>query len=430
MNHSTTDWYNAGLPHIWQPYAQAKTAPLPFPVSHTEGCHIVLTDGRRLIDGISSWWCAAHGHNHPHLIAAAKQQLDIMPHVMFAGLAHEPAFTLARRLVEFVANDTSPDIDSLNKVFFSDSGSTAVEVALKISLQYWRNIGQPNKTRFACLEHAYHGDTFGAMGVSDPARGMHIAYRSNLVEALTFPVPHCNETLAQMEAMFAAESHQIAALIVEPLVQGAGGMRFHSPSMLFAMRVLCKKHNVLFVADEIMTGFGRTGAMFACHAANIIPDILCIGKALTGGVMTLAATLATDKIYQAFLDDSREKALMHGATFMASPLACAVANASLDLFITEPRLEQVQKIERHFTEAFAQLKSHNSVVDVRVKGAIGVVQLDPTRFDPFAMRPRLWEKGCWLRPYGDIIYLMPPLVITSKDLQTLTDAVVQCINTL
>ncbi len=421
------DWYESGLPHIWQPYAQAQTAPLPLPVSHTQGCHIVLGDGRRLIDGISSWWSACHGHNHPHLVAAARKQLDIMPHVMFAGLAHEPAFTLARRLSTLASQEGQAP---LARVFFSDSGSTSVEVALKIALQYWVNKGVAGKTRFACLEHAYHGDTFGAMGVSDPARGMHAAYLPNLVEAAAYPVPRTEAEKAAFAVRFAFEAPHLAALIVEPLVQGAGGMRFYDAADVRFMADLCVTHDVLLIADEIMTGFGRTGGMFACHEAGITPDILCIGKGLTGGMMTLAATLVRESVYEAFLSDSRAHALMHGPTFMANPLACAVANASLDLFESEPRLAQVRAIEIQLREALMPLAGHPAVVDVRVKGAIGVVQCDPLRFDPFALRPLLLEKGCWLRPYGDILYLMPPFIISPEELRVLTDAVRETVEKL
>jgi adenosylmethionine---8-amino-7-oxononanoate aminotransferase len=418
---SPPDWYDSGLPHIWQPYAQAQTAPPPLPVSHTDGCHIVLTDGTRLIDGISSWWCTPHGHNHPYLVEAAKRQLEIMPNVMFAGLAHAPAYTLATRLAAMTG---------LERVFFSDSGSTSVEVALKIALHYWSNCDKPEKQRFACLRHAYHGDTFGAMGVSDPANGMHHAYRPNLIEALTLDVPQTQEQLFHFETCLAAHAPTLAALIVEPLVQGAGGMRFYPAAMLAGMHDICRRHRVLFIADEIMTGFGRTGTMFACEQAGITPDIMCIGKGLTGGIMTLAATLTSEAIYAAFLGESRDKALMHGPTFMANPLACAVANASLDLFETEPRLEQVRAIEAHVLQALAPLAIHDAVVDVRAKGAIGVVQYDPARVDPFALRPRLWERGCWLRPYGNLLYLMPPFTIGKDDLTRLTDTVVDVITTL
>ncbi len=417
-----SDWYDSGLNHIWQPYAQAKIAPLPLPVSHTDGCHIVLEDGRRLIDGVSSWWCTPHGHNHPHLVEAAKRQLDIMPNVMFAGLAHEPAYRLARRLSALTD-------DALPRVFFSDSGSTAVEVALKMALQYQVNRGKSHKQRFACLQHAYHGDTFGAMGVSDPARGMHHAYRPHLVEAISLALPASPNALTGFEEEIATHADRLAAFIVEPLVQGAGGMRMYDDEILRAVADICQHHDVLFIADEIMTGFGRTGAMFACMEADVVPDIMCVGKGLTGGIMTLAATLASAQVYEAFYDDDMGKALMHGPTFMANPLACAVANASLDLFEQEPRMQQVKAIEAHFIDALSELRSLPHVLDVRVKGAIGVVQLDAS-IDMFALRSVFWEMGCWLRPYRDIIYIMPPYVIAPEELAHLTQCVVQVVQEL
>lgn len=413
------DWYESGLNHTWQPYAQAKIAPLPLPVSHTDGCHIILQDGRRLVDGISSWWCTPHGHNHPYLVEAAKRQLDIMPNVMFAGLAHEPAFTLAKRLVDFAPRTEDAE---LSRVFFSDSGSTAVEVALKMALQYWSNQGIA-KTRFACLKYGYHGDTFGAMGVSDPARGMHHAYRPNVIEALALDVPQTMGEMVQFDAQLEAHKNELAALILEPLVQGAGGMRFYSAEILAAIQAACKSHNILLIADEILTGFGRTGAMFACDQAAIVPDILCIGKGLTGGIMTLAATLAQEHIYDAFYSDDVSKALMHGPTFMANPLACAVANASLDLYEQEPRLEQVAAIEAQMREALTSLAALDVVEGVRIMGAIGVVQIDTNRVNPFKLRPLFVEHGCWLRPYSNIIYIMPPFVIGEGELLRLTDAV-------
>ncbi len=416
MTHLSGDWYESGVPHIWQPYAQAKIAPAPLAVSHTDGCHIVLQDGRRLIDGVSSWWCMPHGHNHPALVEAAKKQLDIMPNVMFAGLAHEPAYVLAKRLAA---------LTNLPRVFFSDSGSTSVEVALKIALQYWSNQGQEEKHRFACLKSGYHGDTFGAMGVSDPARGMHKAYTPNVIEALALDVPYNEDDLERFEATLMAHKHELAALIVEPLVQGAGGMLFYPPEMLRGMYEICARHEVLFIADEIMTGFGRTGTMFACERAGIIPDMMCAGKGLTGGIMTLAATLVKESIYEAFYDDDVNKALMHGPTFMANPLACAVANASLDLFEQEPRLEQVAHIEAIFKSALPALMAHEAVEDVRVMGAIGVVQIDTARIDPFALRARFVEQGCWLRPYSNIIYIMPPFVIGEAELKQLVNAVIE-----
>lgn len=415
MNNNT-DWYEQGLKHVWQPYAQAKIAPPPLAVSHTEGCEIVLCDGRRLIDGISSWWAACHGHNHPALITAAVAQIQIMPHVMFAGLAHRPAYELAINLSR---------ITGLERVFFSDSGSMAVEVALKMALQYFSNIGQPCKNRFACLENAYHGDSFGAMGVSDPMRGMHKAYLPNLTLHHALPVPHDTAGFAIFSLKLEAIAPTTAALIVEPLVQGAGGMRFYPAEMLKRIAELCKKLDILLIADEIMTGFGRLGTIFACEQAGVLPDIMCIGKGLTGGVVSLAATLSSTQIYEAFYDDDISKALMHGPTFMGNPLACAVANASLELFASEPRLAQVAAIEAQLRDGLKMLATHKHVQDVRVHGAIGVVQMkDGCAFNPFAMRQQLVQHGVWLRPYRDIIYIMPPFTINQSQLKKLIDAVV------
>ena len=415
MYQDEINWLERGLPHIWQPYAQAKIAPLPLAVARTEGCEIVLQDGRRLIDGISSWWAACHGHNHPALITAAVAQLQTMPHVMFAGLAHRPAYGLAANLAK---------LTGLERVFFSDSGSMAVEVALKIALQYWSNIGQPHKNQFVCLQNAYHGDSFGAMGVSDPMRGMHKAYLPNINAHYALKVPHNEEAFKLFADELQAIAGSVASLIVEPLVQGAGGMRFYPSEMLTQMANLCKELDILLIVDEIMTGFGRLGTMFACEMAGVRPDIMCIGKGLTGGVVSLAATLATEEIYQAFYDDDINKALMHGPTFMANPLACAVANASLQLFATEPRLQQVAKIEAQLSEGLGELKSLKCVQDVRVQGAIGVVQMrELCSFNPFAMRQELLKHGVWLRPYRDIIYIMPPFTINEVQLSQLINAV-------
>jgi adenosylmethionine-8-amino-7-oxononanoate aminotransferase len=416
------NWYQQGLPHIWQPYAQAKIAPMPLAAVRTENCEIILHDGKRLIDGISSWWSACHGHNHPALINAVKTQLDVMPHVMFAGIAHEPAYMLAARLAK---------LTKLDRVFFVDSGSVAVELALKIALQYHTNIGMAHKCEFLCLEHAYHGDTFGAMGVSDPVRGMHAAYLPNTKAHHALKVPHTNEDLAAFEQELAKYAHNTAALIIEPLVQGAGGMRFYSSEMLRGMAKVCKRHDILLIADEIMTGFGRLGTMFACEQAGIIPDIMCIGKGLTGGVMSLAATVASETIYQAFYDDDINKALMHGPTFMANPLSCAAANASLDLFEQEPRLQQVKNIELQLHSALSELFNHPKVKNVRCHGALGVVQMRPeSGFNPFQMRLDLQKYDVWLRPYRDIIYIMPPFTISDSQLNILINAVKNVINKL
>ncbi len=418
-------WFTSGTDHIWPPYTQVAVASASLPVKRTEGCRIILEDGRELVDGISSWWSAAHGYNHPHLIEAAKKQLEIMPHVMFGGLAHEPAYTLARRLCAM-----TPGRGELSRVFFADSGSIAVEVGLKIALQYWLNLGKPKKDRFICLHDGYHGDTFGAMAVSDPERGMHKAFRNNIIRHFVMELPTGEYSMAEFAETLAAIAPQTAGLIIEPLVQGAGGMKFHSPDVLAEIRRLCAEHEILFIADEIATGFARTGSMFACEEAGIVPDILCLGKGLTGGVMTLAATLATESIFEAFLSDERDKALMHGPTYMANPLACAVANASLDLFERENRVGDALRIEAQMYKELKSLAEHPKVRDVRIKGAIGVVELEPGAADPYALRPQFVERGVWIRPFGDVIYLMPPLVIGSEELSQLTQAIKQVINTV
>ena len=409
------DWYEHGLPHVWLPYCQMQVAPPPLPVVRTHGCRIALADGRELIDGIASWWSVCHGYNHPHILQCVAQQLQTMPHVMFGGLVHEPALRLASRLSAMVP-------PGLTRVFFSDSGSVAVEVALKIALQYWRNRGKFGKDRFLCFTNGYHGDTFGAMAVSDPEKSMHKALRGALVPQRVVDIPGDESSLAELDAVLSRDSHELAALIIEPLVQGAGGMRFHRAEILAALRALARKHDVLFIADEIATGFWRTGRAFACEEAGISPDILCLGKALTGGTIGMGATLATEEIFASFLSDDWETALMHGPTFMANPLACSAANASLDLFEREPREDQVRAIEAGLRTGLEPCRSLPHVVDVRVKGAIGAVQLEEN-VDVYSLRPRFVEQGVWIRPFKDIVYLMPPLVIDGAELDTLTRAV-------
>jgi len=392
-----------------------QVAPPPLPVVRTHGCRIVLADGRELIDGIASWWSVCHGYNHPHILESVARQLATMPHVMFGGLVHEPALDLARRL-------TAMAPPGLTRVFFSDSGSTAVEIALKIAIQYWRNIGRSGKDRFLCFTDAYHGDTFGAMSVSDPDNSIHKALRGALMRQYVIAIPEDESALAVLDATLARISGEVAGMIIEPLVQAAGGMRFHSPKMLAAIAALARKHEVLFIADEIATGFWRTGHRFACDEPGVSPDIVCLGKALTGGTIGMGATLAPEEIFEAFLSDDWDDALMHGPTFMANPLACAAANASLDLFEREPREEQVKAIEAGLRAGLEPCRPLPRVVDVRVKGAIGVVQLGDG-VDVYALRPRFVEQGVWVRPFKDVVYLMPPLVISGEELSTLTQAV-------
>lgn len=403
-------------PNIWLPYAQMQTVPDPLPVISTSGCKIKLADGRELIDGISSWWSACHGYNHPHIIGAMEKQLKTMPHVMFAGLTHAPATTLAERLCAIAP-------DGLNKVFFADSGSVAVEIALKIALQYWRNAGKSMKDRFICFKHGYHGDTLGAMSVSDPEKSLHKAFRNSVIKQYVLDIPTDEYSFAEFDTLLHDLNGNIAGIIIEPLVQGAGGMIFHSADTVAEIYRIAKKHHILFIADEIATGFARTGSMFACDEAGITPDIMCIGKALTGGAITLGATLTTDEIFNSFLSDKPEDAFMHGPTFMANPLACAAANASLDLFESEQRLAQVEIIEAQLSAELAHCETLPGVVDVRVKGAVGVVQVDPAKIDIYALRPKFVERGVWLRPFKDVIYTMPPLTISSEELSAITGAV-------
>lgn len=374
-----------------------------------------MEDGRELIDGIASWWSACHGYNHPHIRESVARQLATMPHVMFGGLAHEPAFRLAERLVEIAPG-------GLSRVFFADSGSIAVEVALKIALQYWLNVGRPEKRRLVCFTDGYHGDTFAAMAVSDPERSMHKAFQHNITRHHVVDIPADEAALGKLDEFLAGVADETAAMIIEPLIQGAGGMKFHAPEILRGVRELALKHQILFMADEIATGFWRTGSRFACEAAGIAPDLLCLGKALTGGTMTMGATLARESIFEAFLSDDWGAALMHGPTFMANPLACASAHASLDLFEQGDWAAKVRVIEDVLRAGLEPCRGLPGVVDVRVKGAVGVVQLAP-EVDIFALRPRFVERGVWIRPFGDIVYLMPPLVIEPADLEILTAAI-------
>ncbi|MDP6842106.1 MAG: adenosylmethionine--8-amino-7-oxononanoate transaminase [Rhodospirillales bacterium] len=410
-----TEWLDRGWPHVWLPYTQMQGADLPLPAVATQGTRISLADGRQLIDGIASWWTACHGYNHPHIVAAIHHQLDRMAHVMFGGLGHQPAFDLARRLAAMLPGD-------LNRVFFADSGSVAVEIAIKMALQYWINMGQPERRRILCFNGGYHGDTTGAMSVTDPKEGMHALFSGLLPEHYFADIPADDAGFAEFEDFLDQKQGDIAAVLIEPLVQGAGGMRFHGPEILGRIHGAAKKHGLLFITDEIFTGFGRTGAMFACDSAGITPDIMCLGKALTGGALSLAATVATDAVYDAFLSDRTRNALMHGPTFMANPLACAAANASLDLFEGENRVAEAGAIEARLAETLAPCRELTSVADVRALGAIGVVELEKIS-DLAWFRRRFIERGVWLRPFGNIVYLTPALTIGDSDLATLTDSI-------
>ncbi len=411
-------WYGPGLDHVWLPYAQMKTAPPPLAAVATEGCRIRLADGRELIDGIASWWTTCHGYNHPHIRAAVERQLAAMPHVMFAGLVHEPALTLAQRLARMLPGD-------LSRVFFSESGSVAVEIAMKMALQAAINRGEHQRTKFIAFKGGYHGDTTGAMSVTDPD-SMHQQLRELLPDQMIVELPVSAAGMAELLALEQEHGDRIAGFIVEPLVQGAGGMRFHEPVVLKHIRAAANACGALLILDEIFTGFGRTGTMFACEQAAVVPDIITLSKALTGGTLPLAATVARRPVFDSFWSDDSDKALMHGPTYMGNPLACAAANASLDLFEREPRLAQVAAIGRQMTEELAPCRGLRGVKDVRVKGAIGVVEMERIG-DLAALRARFVEEGVFVRPFGNIIYLTPSFTIAPDELSRLTSAIVKVV---
>jgi len=410
-------WFRAGLDHIWRPYAQMKTARPPLPVVATRDSRIVLADGRELIDGIASWWTACHGYNHPHIRAAVERQLATMPHVMFGGLAHEQALTLALRLAGLLPGD-------LERVFFSESGSVAVEVAMKMAVQFWNNYGARGRSKFLAFTGGYHGDTTGAMAVCDPGEGMHRLFHDLLPQHHIVDLPQDEASVAAFERCLDAHAHELAGIIVEPLVQGAGGMRFHDAAVLKRLRQAANRHGLLLIFDEIFTGFGRTGTMFAFEAAGVVPDIITLGKALTGGTLPLAATVARRHVFDAFWSDDPSHALMHGPTYMANPLACAAANASLDLFEREPRLQQVVAIAQALRDGLGPCHDLPGVKDVRVLGAIGVVELDRLD-DAESLRARFAEQGFFIRPFSNIVYLTPAFTIDTGNLAALIGAIRQ-----
>jgi len=412
---TSPEWFEHGLPHIWLPYTQMKTAFPPLAAVRTEGTRIALADGRVLVDGIASWWTACHGYNHPHIRAAIEHRLRILPHVMLGGLVHEEALTLAARLADLLPGD-------LSRVFFSDSGSVAVEVAMKMAVQYWLNRGQRGRTRFVAFKGGYHGDTFATMSVCDPDEGMHTLFNGVLPAQDILALPRDDESEAVLDAFLERHAERVAGILVEPLVQGAGGMLFHDEACLRRLRRLADKYDLLLICDEIFTGFGRTGPMFACLAGEIVPDIVTLGKALSGGTLPLAATVATSKVFDAFWSDDPAHALMHGPTFMGNALACAAANASLDLFEREPRCLQAAEIAKKMAPALGRCLGLPGVVDVRVRGAIGVVELEDIG-NLADLKRRFVEAGVWVRPFRNIVYLTPALTIGEGDLAHLTDAV-------
>ncbi len=410
-------WLAESAAHVWLPYTQMQTVPMTLPAVKTDGVRVTLADGRELIDGVSSWWTAAHGYNHPHIRAAVQRQLEEMPHIMLGGFAHEQAFRLAKRLADILPGD-------LAHTFFSESGSVSVEIAMKIAVQYWLNQGQRGKTQFVSFRGGYHGDTLGTMAVCDPDEGMHTLFKGVIPEHLITALPRDDREEKVFEQFLAAHAHEVAAVVMEPLVQGAGGMIFHSPETMRMIRRACDKHNVLLIVDEIFTGFGRTGTLFACDRAEIVPDILTLSKALTGGTMALATTTARTPIFEAFLGEDAGKALMHGPTYTGNPLACAAANAAIDLFDLEPRLQQVAMIEAQLKRELEPAREIKQVRDVRVLGAIGVIEVDGLN-DIEWLKRRFVEEGVWIRPFGNIVYTTPPLIISEADLRQLTHTMIK-----
>ncbi len=415
--HNAPAWYEAGLDHVWLPYVQMKTMRPPLSVARTSGTRMVLADGRELVDGIASWWTACHGYNHPHIRAAVERQLARMPHVMFGGIVHEQALTLARRLAALLPGD-------LEHVFFCESGSVAVEIAMKMALQYWRNRGLKARSKFIAFKGGYHGDTTGAMALSDPDIGMHEMFAGLLPEQFILDLPRDETSAITLEKFLQRRAEQVAAIIVEPLVQGAGGMHFHDAEVLRRLRKIADRYELLLIFDEIFAGFGRAGSIFACQEAGVVPDIVTLSKALTGGTLPLAATVARRNVFEAFWSNDPKHALMHGPTYMGNALACAAANASLDLFEAEPRLAQVAAISCQMLEQLTPCRELRGVKNVRVRGAIGVVELD--RIDDLEeLRARFVEEGVFIRPFGNVVYLTPAFTIDSSELTQLTSAIVR-----
>jgi adenosylmethionine---8-amino-7-oxononanoate aminotransferase len=399
---------------LWRPYCQMKTAGAALPVVGAEGIWLELESGQRLIDGISSWWTVCHGHRHPHIVEAITKQATVMPHVMLGGIEHPQARRLADRLSKLLPGD-------LNHCFFCDSGSVAVEVAMKIAVQYWLNQGVRGRNRFVTLRHSYHGDTTGAMSISDPDDSMHRHFRGYLLEQFPAALPDTAEGWRDFDRFLAVNAGQCAGLIAEPLVQGAAGVRMHRPEQLARLAEAARKWDLLFIADEIATGFGRTGTLLACEQAAVVPDLICLGKALTGGHLPLAVTVATTAVFGTFWSDDPDAALMHGPTYMGNPICCAAANASLDLFEREPRLEQVKRLQSWAAGLLEPLRRLPQVVDVRHVGGFMAVEM-ASPFDRRKLLPLWLDARVWLRPIGNVIYAAPPFVIQRSEFEQVVDA--------
>lgn len=421
MNNKQTKALEFDKTHVWHPYTSMSN-PLPsYLVESADGVYITLASGEKLVDGMSSWWSVLHGYNHPELNQALLKQSEKFSHVMFGGLTHEPAITLAQNLIELTP-------EGLTKVFLSDSGSVSVEVALKMSIQYWHSKNKAHKHKILTVRNGYHGDTFAAMSVCDPVNGMHQLFEPVLVKNLFAPAPTVAfgqawdaTDVEELSAMFAKHHDEIAAFIIEPIVQGAGGMRMYHPNYLKTCRALCSQYNVLMIVDEIATGLGRTGKLFACEWADISPDIICLGKTLTGGYMTLAATLCTDEIANT-ISNGEAGCFMHGPTFMGNPLACAVANASLEILKRNEWQQQIASIESFFKQQLLPFKNHPRVNDVRVLGGIGVVEAREN-VDMSEIQKRFVALGVWIRPFGKLIYIMPPFISNNEQLSLLINAI-------
>jgi len=417
----TTSLLEDDQKYVWHPYSSTCSGTPVFTVKSANNTHIMLEDGRQLIDGMSSWWCAIHGYNVPELNHAIKQQLGDMAHVMFGGLTHKPAVELCKKLVEI-----SPE--KLETVFLADSGSVSVEIAMKMAVQYWQARKQTGKQKFISLRNGYHGDTLGAMSVCDPVTGMHTLFSDMLAKNYFIPSPSCafgepclEEHLADLKTILDSHHHSIAALILEPVVQGAGGMKFYSADYLKQAKTLCEQYDVLLIADEIATGFGRSGKLFGCEHAGISPDIMCVGKSLTGGYMTLAATLCSKEISDT-ISTSPPYTFMHGPTFMGNPLACCVALESIHLLQTSNWQQNVQRIERQLENKLDACSQFDDVADVRILGAIGVVELKQA-VNMSIIQQAFVDEGVWIRPFGKLIYLMPPYIIKDDELNILCKAV-------
>jgi adenosylmethionine-8-amino-7-oxononanoate aminotransferase len=428
LKNNESDIIRKDQQYVWHPYSSL-TDPIPaYEVSSAEGVYLKLENGRQLIDGMASWWCAIHGYNHPVLNQAAKDQIDRMSHVMFGGITHSPAVTLCEKLVELTPA-------GLTKVFLSDSGSVSVEVAIKMAFQYWISKKQPQKNKLLSLRGGYHGDTFAAMSVCDPQNGMHHMFNQVLPEhyfapkpQTTFDQPFKEEDIAEFKAIIEDNHQQIAAVILEPIVQGAGGMHFYSPDYLRQVRALCSEYHILLIADEIATGFGRTGKLFACEWAEISPDIMCLGKSLTGGYMTLAATLCSDEVSQGICE-GEAGCFMHGPTFMGNPLACSVANASIDLLLSQDWQANIKRIETSFTTGLKAFNSLESVATTRCIGAIAVIEMKQA-INLAEIQKKFVEKAVWVRPFGKLVYLMPPFIMTNKQIKALMDGVFEVLSEL